>query len=270
MLQVNKETIEQKLFPDKTPLIHFDPIKLKSGIDDKAFEITWLYENMGEVVNLAFLVCKIRDCIDNPRIRLVCPYLPNARMDREEKPDDVFTLKYFAELINSFGFDEIETFDVHSARSLELLDNAYDVSPRHLVACATKDIGRVNLRLFYPDEGAMKRYSNSLDAPLPFAYAVKERDWASGKITGLVLHGGDIQGRDFLIVDDICSKGGTFYYAAKALKEAGANDVFLCVSHCENTIFEGRLIEGDEITHIYTTNSIYAGDCPKITAYKFW
>ena len=63
----------------------------------------------------------------------------------------------------------------------------------------------------------------------------------------------------FLIVDDICSKGGTFYHSAKKLKELGAKNIYLYITHCENSILEGELINSDLITKIYTTDSIYTG-----------
>lgn len=77
-----------------------------------------------------------------------------------------------------------------------------------------------------------------------------------------------IKGKNVLIVDDICSKGGTFYHSAKALKAAGANDVYLYVTHCENTIFKGELINSDLIKHIYTTRSVFTLAHEKITVLK--
>ena len=62
-----------------------------------------------------------------------------------------------------------------------------------------------------------------------------------------------------LIVDDICSRGGTFFYSAQKLKEAGATDIYLYVTHCENTILEGELIKSGLVTRIFTTDSIYSG-----------
>ena len=74
-----------------------------------------------------------------------------------------------------------------------------------------------------------------------------------------------IKGKNILIIDDICSKGGTFYYAAKELKEAGAANIYLYVTHCENTIHEGELLNSDLIKHIYTTDSILTKEHEKIT-----
>ena len=118
-------------------------------------------------------------------------------------------------------------------------------------------IGVENILMFYPDEGAMKRYSSMFDCP--YAFGIKKRDWATGQIQGLEVSGQKelVEGSTILIVDDICSKGGTFYHSAKALKELGAGKIYLYISHCENTIFEGEILKDDLIERVFTTNSIF-------------
>ena len=110
--------------------------------------------------------------------------------------------------------------------------------------------------LFFPDEGAMKRYSSKLN--LPYTFGIKKRDWETGKILGLQLINGEIvKDRNVLIVDDICSRGGTFYHAANALKEAGAKNIYLYVTHAEHTMIEGDMYNQDVIKKIFTTDSIF-------------
>ena len=118
--------------------------------------------------------------------------------------------------------------------------------------------------MFYPDEGAMKRYSSMADKP--YVFGMKKRDWATGQINGLDVAGATelIDGSRVLIVDDICSRGGTFYHSAKKLKELGAKEVYLYVSHCENTILEGELIRSNLLEKIFTTNSIFTATHPII------
>ena len=105
----------------------------------------------------------------------------------------------------------------------------------------------------------------------PYAFGLKRRDWETGKIEGLDVAGnvGDIAGKDILIVDDICSRGGTFYFAAKKLKELGANNVYLYVSHCENTILNGEVLNGDLVKRVYTTDSIFTKSHPKIEVFSY-
>lgn len=93
-------------------------------------------------------------------------------------------------------------------------------------------------------------------------------DWETGEIKGLDLSGeiDQLPGKDILIVDDICSRGGTFYYSAKKLKEAGVGKIYLYITHCENTIYEGELLKNNGlIEKIYTTDTILTNlESPKI------
>ena len=108
-------------------------------------------------------------------------------------------------------------------------------------------------------------FPNSDIIKFPCAFGVKKRDWNTGKITGLDVHGG-LPGSPFnvLIIDDISSYGGTFLYSGKRLKELGADKIYLYITHCENSILEGELINSSLIERIYTTKSIYTGKHPLI------
>lgn len=60
-----------------------------------------------------------------------------------------------------------------------------------------------------------------------------------------------------LIVDDICSYGGTFIRSAEALAALGAENIYLFVSHCEDSALKGKLCACSHIKQIYTTDSIF-------------
>lgn len=275
MIQLNEYTISNDRFPDGTLLMKL-PFSPKPSN-----EIRWHYENDAELFKLICLVKAMREMYKGVRIDLFMPYLPNARQDRVKNPEDVFTLKYFCEIINSLEFDTVFVTDVHSSVSLALLDRVREIKPwgqihNALTKITFMETGDVmheareecykNLLLFYPDEGAMKRYSGEMG--MPYIFGVKDRDWKTGQIKRLNLAGdvSMIEGKNILIIDDICSKGGTFYYAAKELKEAGAANIYLYVTHCENTIYEGELLKEDSlIKHIFTTNSLLTAPNEKMT-----
>ena len=251
MISINGTKVNIDHFPDGTLLLkqHLNHEMYKSGAN-----IFWRFENNEELVALIFIVSHLKDNgIED--IYLSMPYLPNARQDRVKYSEDVFTLKYFAKIINSLQFDSVAIFDPHSTVGEALFDRLVVIRPTQNIETVKTDC-KANM-IFYPDEGAMKRYSSY--AEMPFAFGIKKRDWKTGKIEGLDVCGDikQIKGKDILIIDDICSKGGTFYHSAKKLKELGAKDIYLYISHCENTIFEGELLKPDLIKNIYTTNSIF-------------
>lgn len=271
MIKINGTIIEQGKFPDGTLLVKYDA-------EEVVFPTTieWNYENDGELFTL---ICLKRH-LDNyagaiSHIHLILPYLPNARQDRVKKPEDVFTLKYFCETINSLNFDRVSVLDVHSNVSLALLNRVEQIDVMKHIDEAIQDIyfynGGANaspLVTFFPDEGAMKRYADMVG--LPYAFGIKKRDWETGKIQGLDIQNKElIEGKDVLIIDDICSYGGTFYHSAKALKEAGAASVSLYVTHLEESVLKGDLwkaMQGDDplIKTIYTANPLFEAKDPDL------
>ena len=257
----DNEGYEFTTYYDGTPLMRY-----KVDGQEDACDITWCYDGDAEIVRLIFLVEHMKEH-GIRRIRLYMPYIPNARYDRVKNSDEVFTLKYFARIINGLGFEKVTALDPHSNVSEALFDRFTAVPPDEKVKDVIEKIGKDSLVLFFPDEGAVKRYAGiAKKAELPYVYAMKQRDWRTGKILGLTLLGDTetVKGKNVLMVDDICSKGGTFYHGAKLLRDNSVKDIYLYVSHCENTVLEGDLPGSGLIRKIYTTNSIYRKDHPLI------
>ena len=259
MIQINGKTVTLNHFPDGTLLIK------ELAPETEKTVITWLYENNEEMVVLYFLANHLKaKGVKNMELNM--PYIPNARQDRVKAPEDVFTLKYFAQMINSLGFSKVTVLDAHSYVSEALIDNICVKTPKENVEKVLERISKEGkeILLFYPDEGAMKRYSALCDKP--YVFGMKKRDWTTGQIQGLEVLGQTelIEGSTVLIVDDICSRGGTFYHSAKALKALGAEKIYLYISHCENSILEGELLESGLIEKVFTTNSIFTKEHEKI------
>ncbi len=252
MIKLNEKEVSIGSFPDGTMLIK------QEAPEGEDVKISWFYENDRETVALIYLAnhLKANRC---ENMHLYMPYIPNARQDRVKSGEDVFTLKYFAGIINSLGFKTVTVLDPHSSVSEALINNIVIEKPQKLIEDTIAKIESVegeSPSMFYPDEGAGKRYSGMIS--LPYAFGIKKRDWKTGKILGLDVSGEveSIKGKNILIVDDICSRGGTFYFAAKKLKELGAKNIYLHITHCENSIFDGELLTSGLIKRVFTTNSI--------------
>lgn len=271
MIKLNDIEIPQNRFPDGTLLMKLNPQSDKFEMDRGAIRIDWYYENDAELFALICLKRHLDRLFTNPSIVLYMPYIPHARMDRVKTDADVFTLKYFCETINSLHFDIVHVYDAHSNVSLALLDNVVQSNINGYIRETSQLIcdERGEYPVFYfPDEGAMKRYSENASGE-PYAFGIKKRDWETGQIQGIQIQNEEVvKGQDILIVDDICSRGGTFYHSAKALKEAGANKIYLYVTHCENTILEGDLLTSGLIEKVYTTNSIFTKKHEKVEVFK--
>ncbi len=262
MIKVNGNAVKLGNFPDGTFLIK-ENIEFK-----KEVTITWKYENDAETLALIYIAKHIK-AHGTEKIHLDMPYIPNARQDRVKTNADIFTLKYFAEIINSLEFASVTVLDPHSSVSEALIDRIVVKSSKEYV---DKVIGKINndkLIMFYPDEGAMKRYSAMYQKP--YAFGIKKRDWSTGQIKGLDVSGSEelIQDSTILIVDDICSRGGTFYHSAVKLKELGADKIYLYISHCENTVLQGELLTGELIERVFTTDSLFTEKHERIEVLEY-
>lgn len=268
MIRVDNEIIEFKRFNDgscRANLWNHNTVPVEPVV------ITWLYDNDEEVLQLYYVVKHLRSLGVNS-IFLQMPYIVNARMDRVKKTSELFTLKYFCELINSLNFRMVEVYDPHSYVATALLNNVSVFYPTEEIQKLLKMYPEA--LLFFPDEGSMKRLHSQFETP--YAFGVKQRNWETQKIESLQIAGAKhmIAGHDIIVCDDILSRGSTLYAAAKQLKDMGANNIYVWVSHCENTVL-GPHIQGQSlldipnlITKVYTTNSIYLGNHPKVEVIK--
>ena len=256
MFKINGKPLEINRFPD-------DTLRLNLSVTTPDVCIDWLYEKDEEMV-LYFIVMHLRERFHVKHITLKMPYMPHARMDRVKNESEVFTLKYFCHFINTLQLDRVIVRDPHSHVALGLLNNVVSEDLAPLLLQLSKSLLSPEKDLvFYPDEGSCKRYSELLH--FPCAFGMKKRDWNTGNILSLEVLG-DVPSAPFnvLIIDDISSYGGTFLHSAKKLKALGADKIYLYITHCENAILKGDLINSGLIERIFTTQSIFTETHPLI------
>ena len=273
MIRVSGEIVEINKFPDGTPRINLDVENIKEDEYDgrPCILIDWFYENNDEMFYLMLIKKHLERHLTNVDYYLFMPYIPNARMDRVKNDDEVFTLKYFCDFINSLNFLRVYVLDAHSDVSTALLNNCKNDNPRDYIKDAIRQISD-DIVLYFPDAGAAKRYSD-LFPEIMYCYGEKKRDWKSGKILGLGIrsNGIDLNGKTVLMIDDIIAYGGSLFYSANALKEAGVDKIYAYATHTENSILDrekGTLIkslENNTVERLFTTNSLFSGKHDKIT-----
>lgn len=182
-------------------------------------------------------------------VTLSLSYLMGGRMDREISFREPSTLKVVCNLINSLGFSHILLYDCHSVVSQTLL-RATNYLPQNIVNKVGSDIP--NVLLVIPDAGAQHRVDKINKGIFPTVQCLKTRNPKTQELSNfMICEPQKVKDMNCLIVDDICDGGRTFVGLAKILKEAGAKQVDLFITH---GIFSyGYNLEG--ITNIYTTNS---------------
>lgn len=268
--------ITQTIYPDGTKkhVLDLDSYKTNSY---KAV-IIYYYESPNDYLDIVSITTTLKNAPFIKEISLVITYMPNARMDRVKNICETFTLKAFTDLINLLPLDYIYVFDPHSSASELLLDKANisckEIMDNFLVEKLNKHIKNNitgNFYIGFPDAGAQKRYTDIIDK-CDFRDRVvgvftgnKIRDWQTGEIKKVEVSysGGALADyRDIVIIDDICSKGGTFKYFIKAIQDNKDWQIYLnyylYVSHLEPAVLEGELLTNSSLglVRILTTNSL--------------
>lgn len=189
-------------------------------------------------------------------INLVYGYFPYARQDRIMAKDEPFSLKIFCDLLNTQKFRTVTILDPHSDVAPALIDNCY-VIPQWEIArkvIPTELLNDSDVLFVSPDAGAYKKLSKLIKDDSRIIIGVKNRN-ISGEITHTHTYSSvPIKDKTCVIVDDICDGGRTFIELAKNLKELGAKNIVLYITH--GIFSKGTQILTDAgIDHIYTTNS---------------
>jgi ribose-phosphate pyrophosphokinase len=176
-------------------------------------------------------------------------------MDRSENKS-AFTLKYVSNFINSLKFDKVIVVEPHSDVTNALIERVEPVYTNYtLLPLVEKEVGFNNESdyIVFPDAGASKRYTLKNHNIL---VGNKHRDFQTGRITKLEVMGQYAGGKKAIIMDDLSSYGGTFILTAQALKDMGVKEVYLLVTHAEDSIFDGQVFKTDLIDGVFTTNTI--------------
>ena len=165
-------------------------------------------------------------------ITAVIPYFGYARQDRKVVPRTSISAKLVSNLITNSGADRVVTLDLHSGQIQGFFDIPVDnlfatpIFARHI----KRKIKTRNMICVAPDVGGTAR-ARALGKMLNVGLAiVDKRRPAPGKAVVMNVIG-NVKDKTCIIVDDIIDSGGTIVNAAKILKQRGARDVHVYVSH---------------------------------------
>ena len=177
-------------------------------------------------------------CIDALRrssaknITAVIPYFGYARQDRKVVPRTAISAKLVSNLITNAGANRILSVDLHAGQIQGFFDIPVDnlfctpIFARHI----KKNVKSKNIICVAPDVGGTERaraLGKSLDVGLAI---VDKRRPAPGKSQVMNIIG-NVKDKTCIVVDDIIDSGGTIINSAKALKDKGAKEVYVYITH---------------------------------------
>jgi ribose-phosphate pyrophosphokinase len=190
------------------------------------------------------------------RVTAVIPYYGFQRQDRKDQPRVPITAKLVANLITTAGADRVMTMDLHSAQIQGFFDIPFD----HLYAAPVlvdyfmrRQIQ--NVIVVAPDIGSVKMaraYAKRLGASLAIVDKRRPRPDAVEMMNVI----GEVDGKNVVIFDDIVSTGSTLIEAARALKDAGAQDIYAAGTHGVLCGDAAERIMDSEVKELVVTDSI--------------
>ena len=274
-LDLTKDMINQ--VPENSPFKAFH-------ITNKANTVYWKYENDASIFELLLL----DDSINSYKqvYNLYIGYMPYSRMDRVQEKGTTFSLKILTELIknNLKALNLLFILDPHSKETLaqfpkeyqnkytRYYNNAHEFKHKNYLDKSSNkyefakdviDYTKLDINnawFVFPDKGAAKRY-NADDYP-NVIICEKVRDFATGKIQQIKAHiekqtTTPEKDAPIIIIDDLCSYGGTFVGAIKAIENdlnIKSKNNWLIVTHSEEAMMEANI--PNTFNKVFSTDSI--------------
>jgi len=245
------------IFPGGEIGVKLDVNNLAVKYDPSPYTIIAHLQNSQDVLSIAMIKDALERWDDKAVCNLFMPYIPYARQDRVCVPGEAFSLKVFANYINSLNFNKVIVADPHSDVSAAVFNKLEIISQFNIIDQWRELNNRIRKTiLISPDSGSNKKTSTiaSYFDHKEFIRADKLRNLATGEIKETIIYCDELNGADVTILDDCCDGGFTFIQLAKVLKAKGAGKVILYVTH---GIFSKGLdaLFDSGIDEIWTTNS---------------
>ena len=167
------------------------------------------------------------------RITAVVPWFPYSRQDRKAKPREPISSRLLADMIQGAGADRVLTMDLHAGQIQGFFTIPVDhMTAQQLFARHFRDLGLSGEGVVSvaPDAGRAKyavRFAEMIEAD--FAIMNKTRlDQDAVSVTEVT---GRVRDKVCIVGDDVTTTGGTLIAGARALREHGAKEVWLYVTH---------------------------------------
>jgi ribose-phosphate pyrophosphokinase len=193
------------------------------------------------------------------RITAVVPYYGYGRTDKKDQPRVPITARLVADMISIAGADRFLTLDLHAGQIQGFFNIQVDeLTAFYLLSDYMRNKRIPNAVVVAGDIGATKRSRNfavALDLPLAVIEKrrVQQKDGSRTEALNII---GDIKGKNCVIFDDEIDTAGTIVQAVNFLKEAGALDVYTCVTHSVFSEPAATRLHESPLKEVVVTNTI--------------
>jgi len=167
------------------------------------------------------------------RITAVIPWFSYSRQDRKAKPREPISARLVADMLQLAGVDRVLTMDLHAGQIQGFFTIPVDhMTAQQLFARHFRDLGLHGdgVVSVAPDAGRAKvavRFAEMLEAD----FAVMHKTRPSRDEVVMTEVAGRVRDKVCIVGDDVTTTGGTLIQGAQALKERGASEVWISVTH---------------------------------------
>ncbi len=192
------------------------------------------------------------------RITAVIPWFPYSRQDRKAKPREPISARLVADMLQLAGADRVLTMDLHAGQIQGFFTIPVDhMTALQLFATHFRDLGLTGdgVVAVAPDAGRAThgvRFAAMIEA----SFAIMHKMRVSADKVEVTEVTGRVRDKIAIIGDDVSTTGGTLIAGARALKEHGATEVNVFVTHA---LFSGKALEAlgnSEVDRIVVTDSV--------------
>ena len=201
-------------------------------------------------------------------VTAVVPYFGYGRQDRKDQPRVSIAAKLVANLIVAAGADRLVSIDFHQHQ----IQGFFDIPVDHLYAAPVftayfrqKEFS--NLVMVAPDVGSAKM-ARGFAKRLGASFAIIDKRRPSANVSEVLHVVGDVEGRTCLIVDDMIDTGGTIAQAVTALKDRGAQRVYVAATHALLSADAVNRLAASPLEELVVTNTIHIPDAKRFDRMK--
>jgi len=215
-------------------------------------------DNPNQKLVKLLLSCKTARQRGVNRITLIAPYMCYMRQDTVNHPGEVISQQVIGSFLADL-FDDVITVDSHLHRINKLsqaipIKNAINLLATDGMVEFIKTVKQHHI-VFGPDEES-EQWVKEIAAQTDMHYAVAKKIRKGDKDVEITLPQQNFNSKNIIIVDDMASTGKTIALATTLLKQAGANEINVLVTHPLFFNEAKELLYKSGINNIYSTNSI--------------
>src|SRR4029077_18050378 len=176
------------------------------------------------------------------RITAVIPLFPYSRQDRKAKPREPISARLVADMLQLAGVDRVLTMDLPAGQIQGFFTIPVDhMTALQLFATHFRDLGLTGegVVAVAPDAGRAKhavRFAEMIEA----SFAIMHKMRVATDHVEMTEVTGKVRGRIAIVGDHVSTTGNTLVAGAKALKDHGAIEVNVFVTHA---LFSGEALE---------------------------